>query len=269
MLIETAPMAAYTSVEFRRVLVALGARVVWTEMASVAALFFGNEKSVAKTKKILEFDKVKGVKNVAQIFGHVPEHFAFAIEKGYLDGFDEININMGCPAQKVVKNGEGVGLMTKPDLAREIIETCVRASNARHKIPVSAKIRLGKNFGFDYVSYAKMCESAGVSRLIVHGRYGEQFYTGKANWNAIAEIVKAVKIPVIANGDVKNYDDAKRCLEITGAAGVMVGRALLPIYRKYFSQNLQMLRGEKICLDGGIDPNNSIIDLFSRANQPG
>jgi len=97
----------------------------------------------------------------------------------------------------------------------------------------------------------------------VHGRYGEQGYSGVADWNAIAEIVRAVNIPVIANGDIKNLDDARRCLEITGASGVMVGRALLPIYKKYFPQKPQIIRGEKISNSCGIDHRiDNIIGLF-------
>jgi len=267
MRVETAPMAGYTTAEFRKVLVTLGARVVWTEMVSVAALFYGNKKSTEKTTKLLEFEKTDGVKNVVQIFGHVPEHFKSAIQGGCLDGFDEININMGCPAGKIVRNGEGVALMTNENLAREIIETCVTACNARKPlIPVSVKMRLGKNYGFDFVAFAKMCETAGASRLIVHGRYGEQGYSGTADWQAIAKVVNAVKIPVIANGDIKSLDDAKRCLEITKASGVMVGRALLPIYRKYFLQNVRIIRGEKICIDASINPDSfDVCGLFKSA----
>ena len=251
--VETAPMAGYTTAEFRSVLINLGARTVWTEMVSVAAIFYGQRGSLEKTQKLLEIPTSdKKVKHIVQIFGKTPEHFRFAIKSGHLDGFDEININMGCPANKIVRNGEGVALMTKPELAREIIQTCVKAS----KVPVSVKMRLGKERGFDYVSFAKMCEDAGAVRLVVHGRYGEQGYSGTADWGAVSEIVGAVKIPVVANGDVKDIETAKQCLDITKASGVMVGRALLPIYRKYFDTNLRILRGEKICRDGNINPNS-------------
>jgi len=236
-------MAGYTTPEFRKALRENGARVLWTEMVSVAAMFYRNPK----TLKLLGCEKIDGIKNVVQLFGHVPEQFEFAIKSGHLDAFDEININMGCPANKVVRNKEGVALMANAELAGEIIRTCIRAS----KVPVSVKIRLGWKAGFDYVGFAKMCESAGASRLIVHGRYGEQGYSGTANWEAIAEIVRAVKTPVIANGDVRDLISAKKCLEVTGASGVMVGRVLLPLYRKYFPANLRILRGEKICKDGG------------------
>ena len=261
MLIECAPIAGYTTAEFRKVLRQCGARVLWTEMVSVAAIFYGNKK----TLKLLEHEKIDGMKNVVQLFGHKSEHFKYAIESGFLDGFDEININMGCPANKIIKNNEGVALMHNVDVAREIIETCVKTcAQIIPGIPVSVKMRLGKKTPFDYIGFAQMCEKAGAGRLIVHGRYGEQGYGGTADWNAIGEIVHAVKIPVIANGDIKNLADAKRCLETTEASGVMVGRALLPLYRKYFPANLRILRGEKICRDGDIIncPDN-ILGLFA------
>ena len=271
--VETAPMAGYTNLEFRRVLANLGAKVIWTEMVSAAALFYGvnnnvPKKQMARTMDIIKFEKTDGVKNVVQIFGKVPEHFEFAIEKGYLDGFDEININMGCPAKKIVRNGEGNALMGNINLAREIIETCVRVS----KVPVTVKIRLGRVKPFDYIGFAKMCQDAGAKRIIVHGRYGEQMYSGTADWDAIGEIVRAVSVPVIANGDVRNVDEARKCLEVTGADGVMVGRALLPIYRKYFVENVRIIRGEKICADGGINSCNAssvdrMVELFKAGNE--
>ena len=260
-------MAGYTDCDFRRILVQYRAKVVWTEMVSAAALFYGNKK----TLELLKFDPVPGVKAVVQLFGKDPKHFEFAIkflaDNNY--NFDEININMGCPANKIVKNGEGVALMSKPELAREIIETCVRVS----PVPVSVKMRLGfKSTGGlnppapPAVGFAKMCQEAGASRVIVHGRYGDQGYSGTADWPAIAEVVRAVqKIPVIANGDIKTRADAQRCLDVTGAAGVMVGRALLTLYRKYFSAKLQTLRGAKIQKDAGIvDPRvHSVCELFT------
>jgi len=256
--VECAPLAGYTDAAFRRVLIDLGAKVVWTEMVSAAALFYNQKKSVEKTRKLLEFDRVAGVKTVVQLFGKSPEHFEYAInylrKNGYFEnGFNEVNINMGCPAGKIIKNGEGAALMRKPEIAKEIIQTCCRVS----PVPVSVKMRLD-----NVVDFACMCKKAGASRLIVHGRNAEQGYTGTADWNAIADVVRAVKIPVIANGDIRNIDDAKKCLQITGAAGVMVGRALLTIYRKYFPNNLQTLSCAKI--GSGFSPREcSVVELFS------
>jgi len=229
MLVECAPIAGYTDLEFRCALINAGARVVYTEMVSAAALFYGQKKSIEKTRELLRFKKAAGVKSVVQLFGKYPKHFEYAIKYLRDSGFDfdEININMGCPANRIMRNGEGVALMQKPELAREIIETCVRVSS----VPVSVKMRLGlkqvAGSREQLSGFARMCEGSGASRLIVHGRYGEQGYSGKADWNAIAEVVRAVKIPVIANGDVRDRASAEQCLRVTGAAGVMVGRALL------------------------------------------
>jgi len=214
--IEAAPMAGYTDQAFRRTLVKCGCKVVWTEMVSVAALYYKKCKC-ERTLELLKFDRKPGVKNVVQIFGKIPEHFKYTIECGVLDGFDEININMGCPANKIIKNGEGAALMSKPELAREIVETCVAAA----KVPISVKMRLD-----NVMEIAKICEDAGASRIIVHGRFAAQGYGGVADWGTIAEVVRAVNIPVIANGDVRSVEDARRCIEVTGAAGVMMGRAL-------------------------------------------
>ena len=280
MVVECAPMAGYTNAEFRRVLITCGASTVYTEMVSAAAIFYGNKKTLKLLERATDYTS-NGThpREIVQLFGHKVEHFVFAIKNGYCDGFDEININMGCPANKIIKNNEGVALMTREagnierqereDMvadvdggwgrAREIITACVGVS----RVPVSVKMRLGKTVGCDYVAFAKMCENAGASRLIVHGRYGSQGYSGTTNWGAIGEIVRAVKIPVIANGDIRCAGDAVRCIAETGAVGVMVGRALLPLYKKYFSGNLRIIRGEKICRDGGIGVNiNNILELL-------
>jgi len=218
--VEPAPMAGYTDLAFRKVLRKCGAKVTWTEMISVTALFHGSEK----TKKMLESDG----KTVVQLFGHNPTHFEAVIKSGILDKFVEININMGCPARKIISSGDGCALMKNPELAREIIKACGR--------PVSVKIRLGyspseRRGGSEAdgvgVEFAKMCEAAGASRIIVHGRYGTQGYSGKADWNAIKEIVHAVKIPVVANGDIRDAKHAAECIRQTGATGVMIGRALI------------------------------------------
>jgi tRNA-dihydrouridine synthase B len=209
-----APIAGFTDHAFRRVLARCGASITYTEMISATALSYGSER----TEKMLGHDDNTAV----QLFGKTPEHFERAIRSGLLDGFVEININMGCPARKISGNCEGVALMKKPDLARQIIESCVRAS----RVPISVKFRLGFD-SFTAIEFAKMCERAGAAKIIVHGRTGAQGYSGTADWNAIAEVVRAVKIPVIANGDVTSYETLKKCLDITGAAGVMIGRGML------------------------------------------
>jgi len=216
-------MAGYTDYAFRKTLVNCGAVVTWTEMISSTALFHGNEK----TKAMLQADD----NTIVQLFGKNPDHFEHVIKSGILDKFQEININMGCPARKITSNGDGCALMKNPELAREIIEACVRVS----KRPVSVKMRLGfapeENPNPDVLPYAVqfalMCGAAGASRIIVHGRYGSQGYSGVADWDAITEVVRAVKIPVIANGDVRDAESAIECIKKTGAAGIMMGRALI------------------------------------------
>lgn len=160
-----------------------------------------------------------------QLFGKTPKHFESVLKSGVLDEFKEININMGCPARKITSNGEGVALMRNQELAQQIIETSVHSTSK----PVSVKFRLGYDAeqGNIAVAFAKMCEKAGASRLIIHGRFGSQGYSGTADWNIIADVVRAVKIPVIANGDITNKDSAARCLKETKAAGIMMGRALI------------------------------------------
>jgi len=223
-IIEAAPIAGYTNQAFRRVLIKLGAKVVYTEMISATAMYYKSDK----TLELLTHDVVDGIKNVLQLFGKVPEHFEYAIKSGHLDAFDEININMGCPAPKIIKNGEGAALMKTPELARQIIESCFKATNETAKPkPITVKFRLGyKEPNFTAVEFAKMCEKSGASKIIVHGRYASQGYSGTADWQSIKEVVNAVKIPVIANGDITNAEKIIECLETTNANGVMIARSL-------------------------------------------
>jgi len=213
--VESAPLAGYTDAAFRAVLRECGIATTWTEMISVTALFHGNEK----TKMMLRESKPE--QTVIQLFGKNPEHYKTVIESGVLDAFKEININMGCPARKITSNGDGCALMRNVGLARSIIEACVSTGR---KISVKFRLGFAENTS---VEFAKMCESAGASRIILHGRFGVQGYSGVADWDAIAEVVKAVKIPVIANGDIRNVDDLQKCAEVTEAAGFLVGRALI------------------------------------------
>ena len=215
--ILAAPIAGYTDFSFRRILRECGADLVYTEMVSATALFHGSEK----TKGLLRMHGNTAV----QLFGKNPEHFVFAIKSGLLDSFSEININMGCPAKKIVKNGEGSALMKNLPLAREIIRACVGATNK----PVTVKMRIGYLYSDGNVALelAKICEEEGVSKIIVHGRWQEQGYSGKADWTEIAKVKRAVGIPVFANGDVKCLESYSRCIEETGCDGVMIARGLI------------------------------------------
>ena len=209
------PMAGYTDVAFRHLCKHFGAGLTPTEMVSAKGLVYDSEK----TKWLLHLSPLEDIK-VVQMFGHEPEIFDMAIKNSVLDAFDIIDINMGCPAPKIVKNGEGSFLMTNPELAYEIVRTCVNAS----KRPVTVKMRLGyeKN---NAVEFAKKMEQAGASAIAVHGRLKTQGYSGHANYEEIAKVKKAVNIPVVANGDVVDETSYKKILEITGADAVSIGRA--------------------------------------------
>lgn len=214
-----APMAGFTSLPFRRLAKEFGASLTFTEMVSAKACLFGNQKTL-DLLEIHESEKPCA----CQIFGHEPEVIFEALKLPIFDKFDIIDINMGCPAPKIVSNGEGSALLKDIDLARRIIESAVSATSK----PVTVKFRIG----FDAnnivaVEFAKMCEKAGASAITIHGRTTEQGYSGVADMEIIRECKKAVKIPVIANGDCKSKEDFERMISETGADGVMIGRGAL------------------------------------------
>lgn len=209
-----APMAGYTDIAFRHLCKKYGAGLTTTEMISAKGLIYDSEK----TKQLLIMSPLEDIK-IVQLFGHEPEVIAQAINHPILKDFDIIDINMGCPAPKIVKNGEGSYLMTQIGLAKRIVQTAVSITNK----PITVKMRLGfdKNVA---VEFAKAMEDAGASAITVHGRLTSQGYSGKADYQAIAEVKKAVNIPVIANGDVCSFADYQKILEITKADAVMIGR---------------------------------------------
>lgn len=214
-----APMAGFTSLPFRRLAREFGASLTCTEMVSAKACIYGNEKTL-ELLEIHESEKPA----VCQIFGHEPEIIGQALKLPCFDKFDIIDINMGCPAHKIVSNGEGSALLLDINLARQIIESAVKATNK----PITVKFRIGyTSDNIVAIEFAKMCEEAGASAITIHGRTTEQGYSGKADMSIIAECKKAVRIPVIANGDCCGLDDYKKILEITKADGVMIGRAAL------------------------------------------
>ncbi|HHW03590.1 MAG TPA: tRNA dihydrouridine synthase DusB [Thermoanaerobacterales bacterium] len=224
-------MAGITDRPFRMICKEMGADVLITEMVSTRGLFYDDQK----TRKLLEIGDEEHPIGV-QLFGNDPEFFSHAAKKIRDFNFDFININMGCPTPKIVKNGDGCALMKVPDLAARIIEYTVRASEN----PVSIKIRKGwDESSVNAVEFARMAEKSGASQVFVHGRTRESFYSGKADWDIIRRVKEAVGIPVIGNGDVFSPQDAKAMLEKTGCDGVMIGRGALGnpwIFRevKYF-----------------------------------
>jgi tRNA-dihydrouridine synthase B len=157
-----------------------------------------------------------------QIFGSEPESMGQAAKIVAAAGADIIDINMGCPTLKIVKNGEGSALMKRPELAYRIIATVVAAVG---DVPVTVKFRKGwDEKSVNAVEIAKCAEQAGAAAVSVHGRTREQFYSGFADWNIIREVKQAVQIPVIGNGDIRSPQDAKRMLTETGCDGIMIGR---------------------------------------------
>ncbi len=212
-----APMAGITDLPFRIIAKRLGAGMTYSEMVSAKGLFYKNEN----TNALLSTRGEPGLIGV-QIFGSEPDVIADTVKRLNETAFCLIDINMGCPAPKIVKNGEGSALMKDLPLMGEIIYAAARASEK----PVTVKIRSGFNSScINAVEAAKTAEQSGAAAITVHGRTREQYYSGTADWNVIAEVKAAVSIPVIANGDIKSGSDAIACLNLTKADGVMLGRA--------------------------------------------
>ncbi len=211
-----APMAGYTDLPFRTLCEDMGAGLTFTEMVSAKGLLYGSEE----TKKLLLFG-TRSPKAV-QIFGGDPDVMRAACENEALAPFDLIDINMGCPVPKIVKNGEGSALLGDPRRAERIVAACA-ASGKR----VSVKIRIGFCGKKVAAEFARIAEGAGACLLTVHGRMREAYYSGEPDFGEIARAKAAVRIPVIANGGIACADDARRMLERTGADGVMIGRAAL------------------------------------------
>ena len=212
-----APMAGVADASFRQLCYELGADLTYTEMISVKALLHNNKK----TFKLLEV--YGNTPTAVQLFGHDKEDFVKVIKSGNIDNFDIIDINMGCPAPKIVKNGDGSALLKNIDLAREIISACVNATDK----PITVKFRIGFELDNNIaVEFAKMCEQAGASAICVHGRTREQFYSGKVDYETIKLVKSSVNVPVIGNGDITDIDSYKKMLQ-TGVDGVMIGRGTL------------------------------------------
>jgi len=212
-----APLAGVSDLPFRTICREHGAALCYTEMVSAKALVYQD----GKTKGLLRVDEGDQPLGV-QIFGSDPvamgEGAAKALE---ISGADFVDINMGCPVGKIVKSGDGSALMKTPELAREIIETVRR----NVKTPVTVKFRKGWDSGHvNAVEFAQMAEAAGVAALTVHGRTRVQMYSGRADWDIIRQVKEAVKVPVIANGDVFEPKDAGRILAWTGADMAMIAR---------------------------------------------
>ncbi len=210
-----APMAGVTNRPFRMICKEYGAGMVCTEMASARAMFHND----VKTKRLLNTDGEKRPISM-QIFGSDEESMAYAAEH-VSEIADILDINMGCPAPKVVKNGDGSKLLLDLEKAESILKTVI----AHSKVPVTLKIRKGwDKENIVAVEIAKIAEAVGISAITIHGRTRSEFYTGKADLDIIKQVKESVRIPVIGNGDVVDGESAKRMFEYTGVDGIMIGR---------------------------------------------
>lgn len=215
----SAPMAGVTDKAYRILAQEAGCGLVCTEMVSDQALLYGNPK----TCSMLNLSGEVGPLSV-QIFGSNPLYMAQAAEIAESRGADLIDINMGCPAPKIVKNGEGAALMKNLRLAAEIVRAVVQ----RVRVPVTVKMRKGwDEHTVNAVELAQSLADLGVAAFAVHGRTRAQFYSGQADWQIIAAVKGAVSVPVIGNGDIRCPEDALAMLEQTGCDGVMIGQAAL------------------------------------------
>jgi len=214
-----APMAGITDLAFRILCKEYGADLVVSEMISSRGLHYKDKK----TNELL-MTNAKEAPLIVQLFGNEPDIMAEAAKTLEDMGVLYLDINMGCPAPKIVKNGDGCSLMRDEVLAGKVAEAVVSAV----KVPVSVKFRSGwDKDSINAVSFAKTMENSGVSAVTVHGRTKDQFYSGDADYEIIKKVRDAVKIPVIANGDVTDFESAKNILSKTGCSSFMIGRGSL------------------------------------------
>ncbi len=232
-----APMAGVTNLPFRIICEKFNPGMVCTEMASAKAMLHNDEK----TKRLLNIEGEKRPISF-QIFGSDEESMSYA-SKFISDTADIIDINMGCPAPKVVKNGDGSKLLTDLERAKNIMETVIKNS----KVPVTLKIRKGWDLNnIVAVEISKIAEEVGISAITIHGRTRSEFYSGTADWNIIKRVKENVSIPVIGNGDVVDEESAYRMFEETGVDAIMIGRGACgnPWILKHIAHYLKT--GEKL-----------------------
>lgn len=232
-----APMAGVTDAPFRKLVSSFGATAVVSEMVSSEALVRNSRKTYQRLDS-----GTKGISKIIQIMGANPKSMAESAVINEQLGADIIDINMGCPARKVVSNGSGSALMKDEKLAVEIAEAVVKSV----KIPVTVKMRLGwDSEHLNCFELAKKFEEVGIQMLAIHCRTRNQMYAGKANWSAIEHMKEIIKIPYLCNGDIRSVEDAASALHQSKADGVMIGRGALG--RPWFSRQVtEYLRDEKI-----------------------
>lgn len=212
-----APMAGVCDLPFRLLCREMGAAMVCMEMVSAKAIFYNNKN----TELLMEIHPDE-MPSSLQLFGSDPVIISEMAKRIEEKPFAVLDLNMGCPVPKVVNNKEGSALMKNPVLAGKIIEATAKAI----KKPVTVKIRKGFDDScINAVEIAKIAEESGAAAVAVHGRTREQYYLGKADWDIIAQVKAAVKIPVIGNGDITDGPSAKAIIDKTGCDGIMIGRA--------------------------------------------
>ncbi len=213
-----APMAGVTDLAFRIICKEMGAGLVFSEMVSSKGLYFND----SSTKDLLQVDS-KERPAAIQLFGSEPQIMANVIEN-YLNNRDDVDIidlNMGCPAPKIVKNGDGSALMRNPKLVREVLKAMVKASSK----PVTVKIRMGWDHeSINGIEIAKIAEEEGVAALTIHARTKDMLYSGEADWDYIRRVKESICIPVIGNGDIFHPEDGIRMLEFTNCDAIAIGR---------------------------------------------
>ena len=214
-----APLAGFTDNAVRTITLEFGAGLVYSEMVSAKGLIYEQKN----TEELLDFRGADGFIAI-QIFGSDPDAVAHGIQCIENKGNAIVDINMGCPMQKIVKSGSGAALMKRPDIIYDMVKDAVKITQK----PVTAKIRIGwDNNNINAVDCAKAIESAGASAVAVHGRTAKQKYEGSVNRDVIASVKQSVSIPVIGNGDIKSAKEALEFMDETGCDMVMIGRGAI------------------------------------------
>ena len=240
-----APMAGITDKPMRQLVHSFGGGNIVSEMVAINALSRKNPK----TYRIADV-RDENYPVIVQLVGGIPDLFADSVKFAEELGAYSIDINMGCPVKKIVNNKSGSYLMKDISLAADIIKTVKKNTN----LPVSVKFRKGwDNNSVNAVEFAKMCEDCGASYITIHGRTRSDFYSGSADWDIIAEVKQAVKIPIVGNGDIDSPKKAKDMIDYTGVDGVMIGRATLG--------NPWLISQIHNYLEKGIEPENITINI--------